>query len=576
MMENMKAEVRRCRRCKRKRIDDEPMEVRQFKTCAKCRIIERNKKNSRKPLAEETMLYGLKQFREQQSTENYIEEEGLLKDEFFKRYHNKPFNYDVEIRKVLGDPNYVAPTIVNMDESVISADTLSPGGTRYQMTLKPIDSQAPLKLKIERIKKPKPASIPRATHARTHNYHQQQQKQLQHHQSIQSSNIPLISKPLPRSEDKLSRNHKEVFISDSEELDSFKKYLRELGGELADTTNDTNPYSYPNVYGDLDKFLLKITELIDKKEKFNDLVFLKEFDKNFCDEMSEDSYGEKDVTNTQIFKSNEKQGRINLLSNLKVLFINTIAAAIRLDFEQKSTNLHDYKYSSNIRSYYQHRDLPKPNEPNQELKNSSISLSFNKKYQILTIKVSYEISIPGSIEYSPEFKKLIYEVLKKFAQSGNNITFDKITGIKVYEQLKFNLSNYNSNLSTSIGKLNKEKFIKDFVNFEKDMKELKDEEEKGGNNKEDEEVEKDEDEADELDDVDMEDVEEKTHPESDDSDEESDDEGGNEVNTIEEKLENTSSIGRSDTITGGNRGSTESVFTKKEATAEILDPIFKP
>ena len=77
-------DVRRCRRCKRKRLDDEPEEVRQYKTCAKCRIIERNKKNLRKPLAEETMLYGLKQFREQQSTENYIEEEGLLKDEFLK------------------------------------------------------------------------------------------------------------------------------------------------------------------------------------------------------------------------------------------------------------------------------------------------------------------------------------------------------------------------------------------------------------------------------------------------------------------------------------------------------------
>ncbi|KAM9889582.1 hypothetical protein OXX79_012055, partial [Metschnikowia pulcherrima] len=43
-------------------MDDEPPEVQQYKTCAKCRIIERTKKKSRKPLAEETMRYGMRQF----------------------------------------------------------------------------------------------------------------------------------------------------------------------------------------------------------------------------------------------------------------------------------------------------------------------------------------------------------------------------------------------------------------------------------------------------------------------------------------------------------------------------------
>lgn len=45
-------------------MDDEPPEVQQYKTCAKCRIIERTKKKSRKPLAEETMRYGMRQFQE--------------------------------------------------------------------------------------------------------------------------------------------------------------------------------------------------------------------------------------------------------------------------------------------------------------------------------------------------------------------------------------------------------------------------------------------------------------------------------------------------------------------------------
>lgn len=66
---------RRCRRCKRKRMDDEPPEVQQYKTCAKCRIIERTKKKLRKPLAEETMRYGMRQFQEQNQGANFIHDD---------------------------------------------------------------------------------------------------------------------------------------------------------------------------------------------------------------------------------------------------------------------------------------------------------------------------------------------------------------------------------------------------------------------------------------------------------------------------------------------------------------------
>lgn len=50
---------RRCRRCKRKRGNDEPPAVQQYKTCAKCRVIERKKKG-KQPLSEDAMLYGTK------------------------------------------------------------------------------------------------------------------------------------------------------------------------------------------------------------------------------------------------------------------------------------------------------------------------------------------------------------------------------------------------------------------------------------------------------------------------------------------------------------------------------------
>lgn len=74
-------DVRRCRRCKRRRMDDEPPEVQQYKTCAKCRIIERTKKKLRKPLAEETMRYGMRQFQEQNQNANFIHDDIFANDQ---------------------------------------------------------------------------------------------------------------------------------------------------------------------------------------------------------------------------------------------------------------------------------------------------------------------------------------------------------------------------------------------------------------------------------------------------------------------------------------------------------------
>ncbi|SGZ54169.1 CIC11C00000000922 [Sungouiella intermedia] len=74
-------DVRRCRRCKRRRMDDEPPEVQQYKTCAKCRIIERTKKKLRKPLAEETMRYGMRQFQEQNQNANFIHDDIFSNDQ---------------------------------------------------------------------------------------------------------------------------------------------------------------------------------------------------------------------------------------------------------------------------------------------------------------------------------------------------------------------------------------------------------------------------------------------------------------------------------------------------------------
>lgn len=62
-------------------MDDEPPEVQQYKTCAKCRIIERTKKKLRKPLAEETMRYGMRQFQEQNQNANFIHDDVFTADQ---------------------------------------------------------------------------------------------------------------------------------------------------------------------------------------------------------------------------------------------------------------------------------------------------------------------------------------------------------------------------------------------------------------------------------------------------------------------------------------------------------------
>ncbi|CAH6719618.1 hypothetical protein CLIB1444_02S12706 [[Candida] jaroonii] len=91
------SEVRRCRRCKRKRMDDEPPEVKQYKTCAKCRIIERQKKKSRKPLAEETVLYGMKQFQQQNQNTSFLKDD-LDYDSYSKydSYGNQKYQYSYQ------------------------------------------------------------------------------------------------------------------------------------------------------------------------------------------------------------------------------------------------------------------------------------------------------------------------------------------------------------------------------------------------------------------------------------------------------------------------------------------------
>ncbi|CAK9440375.1 uncharacterized protein LODBEIA_P44750 [Lodderomyces beijingensis] len=472
----MRADIRRCRRCKRKRLDDEPLEVRQYKTCAKCRIIERNKKNSRKPLAEETMLYGLKQFREQQSTENYIEEEGLLKDEFFKRYHNKPFNYDLEIARVLNDPNYVPPVITaNTEEIMVSSEVASPNGTKYQMTM--IDDGAPSRppsYRVEKPRKPRQPSVKDIRHYLGHDTPApilmataSQNRALQTQPPSQSLPLPLPLHLPQTSAAQVSDFPAMPFPED--EPNSLLKEFAELGNDdmmVDDLSTEFNPYNYNNVYHDLQKLLLQIIEHKENKVNLKNLVFLKEHDSEFAEKMS----CNVQFPNYSHLKLNEKQIRMNLLENLKTLYLDPIIATLGLDFTQKSSNVHDYKSSHTLRSYYQYIDINQnPNETLSfgKIKSSTIGLSYNRDHNIVTIKISFLLDLPRKRRYGRAFKRAVWSILKELGKNGKEEPgHDLETGALVFGRLVSSLPKLEAEVMSELKGITQEEFVNDFANFE--------------------------------------------------------------------------------------------------------------
>lgn len=454
-------DVRRCRRCKRKRLDDEPDEVRQYKTCAKCRIIERNKKNLRKPLAEETMLYGLKQFREQQSTENYIEEEGLLKDEFFKRYHNKPFNYEVEITKVLNNPNYVPPVIHNQNTDEVPNPSAegSTNGPRYQMTMKTATNGS---------------SQTKTKKQQTSQIQQQQQQQQQHHQQQQQQQ---------HVQHQQAAHQREQIIDDEEDL---YKILSELGnkdevreGAIISKTN-LDPYLYKNVFDDFLKYLITILDRLDSQAQIKNLVFLKEFTEDFTTSMSKfDAYTKDRNSLYQNLRLSERQFRSHLLSNLRALYLDLIIATLGFLYKQEYSNLNEYKSTTSIKAGFLVIAKAAEDDGIKDLKESMISLVYNRKYNLLIITLNHIKYQSEGKTYTTDFKQKVNDIYNRLqAEKGlpnSSVRFVKLdynvqTGALVYEKLLSVMDVYTAELQDFIKKLTKDEFIADFINYENTLK----------------------------------------------------------------------------------------------------------
>ncbi|CAI5756732.1 unnamed protein product [Candida verbasci] len=515
----MRTEIRRCRRCKRKRLDDEPLEVKQYKTCAKCRIIERNKKNSRKPLAEETMLYGLKQFREQASTENYIEEEGLLKDEFFKRYHNQPFNYEREIERLYNSPNHVAPMIINNpNETLIPNESTSPG-PKYQLTLRPVDpTEKPPKQSKKRqqreqlereyhLRPPQPSVpvqqqqpiqpfIPPAV---TNNHHHHRVIQEQQHKPIDHLQRQQLQQQQQYQQQQNQYKYQKLNHK-GEELDIFEE-LAKLGNSNEDISDKlkVDPYSLANVYDDFEKYLSKILESRFNNKDVENLVYLKEFSPEFTSNLSkidlkvlENAKSDSTTPTPQAnalysnpnLRLNDRQIKENISNNLKAIFIDLIIAINNLEYNIKYSNVNDMRLSATMSdsittSYKISSTSVNDNDQLKKIKTSTISLNFNKKYNILIIKFNHINYKPSDIQYTNEFKSIVrvtYENLLEEKEKTSSklatwkLDFSSLTGNLVYEKLISTQQPYSDEGKEFLKNLSKDIFISDFIHFNEKLK----------------------------------------------------------------------------------------------------------
>lgn len=532
--------VRRCRRCKRKRLDDEPPEVQQYKTCAKCRIIERNKKNSRKPLAEETMLYGLKQFKEQSVGGNYMEDEGLLRDEFFRRYHNKPFNYEVELNKVISNPNYTPPVLLPPTKSYTFKSTTIPMQFNQQQ------QQHQQQHQQIHLQQPRPPLQQPQYQQYAQNQPQQQYQQYSQNQQLlpqyQLQPYPQPSRysnsqPQFKNQPQQFTNHHQsgqyVPAKPSNPIaNNLSKYdvdddiyteLSKLGNlnELNGKSDDNNdPYSYKNVYNNYQEYLLTILSKINNQTSINNLVYLKEFDEEFTFNLSrmDSTANQKDINSNSNYSFNrysnkigsEKHFRAILLNNLKANYIDPIIAILNIDFNQSSNNLNDFKSSSTIKSFHNfiYNENSIINNSNSsmnlsllsKIKTCSIYMNYDRRYNLLILKLNFILYQPSKFKYSLDFKKKIVDLFKRLHYEKtltNSIVPGRIDYNSNTAQIVYDRLLQDELISNELSKVEKNAFIGDFVNFESvftiDDEESQDEEEEEEDDEDDEEDDDDDD-----------------------------------------------------------------------------------
>ncbi|CAN3367665.1 hypothetical protein DICA1_E17722 [Diutina catenulata] len=470
--------MRRCRRCKRKRLDDEPAEVQQYKTCAKCRIIERNKKNSRKPLAEETMLYGMKQFQEQSVSGNFMEEEIFFKDEFFRRFQNKPFNYEAEMHEMMSNPNYSSqfharsppessprPQTSQYNFKSVPIQGLSGGSPTQQYTMmSPQQSAAAVAAaaQAQQLQSPPPMvpAMPPAPQAQFQG-NPQAPTAYGNRQTLAMPTTGTVPPSQGATEDALAELAK---IGDT------------TAAELANA--DFDPYALDNVYDDYQDYLVAVLQARQAGHSAKNMVYLKEFDEEFTFNLSRfDSTAAKGAGTNDPYKfkmGGDKHARTVLLNNLKTLYVDPVVAVLNVEVAQTSANLADYKASSSLVAVYNfiYDDTMAFVDQQQQSKinQASVYVNYNRAHNLLILKTNYLLFEPSGHRYTAAakakvntiYKKLEYEKTLNPAVVEGPVGHNLPTAQAVYDRLVLEADP----LGEEMRSLDPGDFYGDFINFE--------------------------------------------------------------------------------------------------------------
>lgn len=438
------AEVRRCRRCKRKRMDDEPPEVRQYKTCAKCRIIERQKKKLRKPLAEETMIYGMKQFQQQNPSSNYSDEIFMDDDVFNKKKFDNS-NMNLNSNQLQFQYQYTGENGngSNIGVGGVAGATTMPGGDNGNYIYGNNFDNGRLTGNATAM------SIPQQSMSLSTN----QYLQNLNFQQIAQRALPTQSTNLPKTDERNLRCdicNGELDLNDEVSI-NYKLCLNCY----------SEPFKSYNAFDDYNEFLKRISE--NNQKNVINHIFLKQLEKNFVDNLN---------SMNKVINS-ETQFREFILENLKKIFIEPILASIGYEFTLVSSNFNElsstaptindmnqyqYKNTSPIKAYYKC-----VKEINNKINcESNLFLDYNLSNNFLKIKFNHKVH-NFFLSYPLKFINVLYEIHNSLP---DNSSFNTFVGEQVFEELNKNIDLYDEEFKSLITSIDKSDFLNEFHHLE--------------------------------------------------------------------------------------------------------------
>lgn len=501
--------------------------MRQYKTCAKCRIIERQKKKLKKPLAEETMAYGLRQLQEQQP--------GSWNDDFLET--NDSF-------EELGRATRVTRHNAQQTHSslVATAAAAVSAGDAYLMLGYEVD---PLSYQYE----PQQQYQQYQQYGGGASYAGLQQQQQQQSQSpgpgpgpgpgpvagsigVVVGQGPDYLTPGPSTPDYGNNGVGNssvggsgaggagsigggagVGISKSSSYCDVCEVKIPSGSYNLCDTCVSNPYGLEHVYGNFSDFLQQITP--DKNLDVSTLTFIKEV-------VAAPDFNES-LDTSNVNPNNERQFKELVLNSIKQIYLNAVMAAIGFKFTRVLSNLavsshtaptidpatgkYLYKSTQLVKALFKCKG---DDELTGIIPNIQLFVTYNLSTNIIVIKLKRRVEelqmiaqsqIPKAIEseenkgeeaegeveiveedvnnsvapsYPIKFINLVDRILKNHNlenTNGESLGYNSNGGSIIYDILISRISEYPEDIQKIIESFGrKDEFVNEFVSFQKFVK----------------------------------------------------------------------------------------------------------